>query len=45
VDVPMARETPAANVSEELVIVEVQHCAYTGEDYIVRIEDDYGHEE
>ncbi|WP_299058160.1 phosphomannose isomerase type II C-terminal cupin domain [uncultured Nocardioides sp.] len=31
---------------EELVIIEVQHGAYTGEDDIERLEDDYGrHEE
>jgi mannose-6-phosphate isomerase len=36
--------TPSlANESaQELVIVEVQHGAYTGEDDIVRIEDDFG---
>ena len=28
--------------AEELVIIEVQHGAYTGEDDIVRLEDDYG---
>ena len=28
--------------AQELVIVEVQHGAYTGEDDICRIEDDYG---
>jgi mannose-6-phosphate isomerase len=30
---------------QELVIVEVQHGAYTGEDDIVRLEDDYGRQE
>ena len=30
------------DAAEELVIVEVQRGAYTGEDDIVRIEDDYG---
>ena len=29
---------------EELVIIEVQRGAYTGEDDIVRLEDDYGRE-
>lgn len=28
--------------SQELVIIEVQHGAYTGEDDIVRLDDDYG---
>ena len=28
--------------TEELVIIEVQHGAYTGEDDITRLEDDYG---
>ena len=28
--------------SEDLVIIEVQHGAYTGEDDISRLEDDYG---
>ena len=31
--------------SEELVIIEVQRGAYTGEDDICRIEDDYGRSE
>ena len=31
--------------AEELVIIEVQHGAYTGEDDICRLEDDYGREE
>ncbi|MFS3126808.1 phosphomannose isomerase type II C-terminal cupin domain [Nocardioides sp. Bht2] len=31
--------------SEELVIIEVQHGAYTGEDDICRIEDDYGRQD
>ena len=30
------------NHAEELVILEVQHGAYTGEDDICRLEDDYG---
>ena len=43
VDVPTgAKHRLANNGSQELVIVEVQHGAYTGEDDIVRIEDDYG---
>lgn len=32
----------ANNHAEELVIIEVQHGAYTGEDDICRLEDDYG---
>lgn len=32
----------ANNEDEELVIIEVQFGSYTGEDDIVRIEDDYG---
>lgn len=31
--------------SEELVIIEVQHGGYTGEDDITRLEDDYGRSE
>ncbi|WP_104107103.1 phosphomannose isomerase type II C-terminal cupin domain [Nocardioides sp. 616] len=31
--------------SEELVIIEVQHGNYTGEDDICRLEDDYGRHE
>jgi mannose-6-phosphate isomerase len=43
VDVPMGAKHRLANEGqEELVIVEVQHGAYTGEDDIVRLEDDYG---
>ncbi len=30
--------------TEDLVIIEVQHGAYTGEDDICRLEDDYGRE-
>lgn len=30
--------------TEPLIIIEVQHGAYTGEDDIVRLEDDYGRE-
>lgn len=30
---------------QELVIIEVQHGAYTGEDDICRLEDDYGRED
>ena len=37
-----ARHRLANEGSEELVVVEVQHGAYTGEDDIVRHEDDYG---
>ncbi len=43
VDVPLGAKHRLANLGEqELVIVEVQHGAYTGEDDICRIEDDYG---
>jgi mannose-6-phosphate isomerase len=43
VDVPQGAKHRLANEgAQELVIVEVQHGAYTGEDDIVRIEDDYG---
>jgi mannose-6-phosphate isomerase len=43
VDVPQGAAHRLANEnSQELVIVEVQHGAYTGEDDIVRIEDDFG---
>lgn len=42
VDVPLGAKHRLANEgSEELVIVEVQHGAYTGEDDIVRLQDDY----
>ena len=43
VDVPTGAKHRLANDGEEeLVIVEVQRGSYTGEDDIVRIEDDYG---
>jgi len=43
VDVPQGAKHRLANEgAQELVIVEVQHGAYTGEDDIIRIEDDYG---
>jgi mannose-6-phosphate isomerase-like protein (cupin superfamily) len=43
VDVPMGAAHRLSNAhSEELVIIEVQHGAYTGEDDICRLEDDYG---
>jgi mannose-6-phosphate isomerase len=43
VDVPQGAKHRLANEHEqELVIVEVQRGAYTGEDDICRIEDDYG---
>jgi mannose-6-phosphate isomerase len=43
VDVPRGARHRIANAhDEELVIVEVQLGSYTGEDDIVRIEDDYG---
>lgn len=37
-----AKHRLANEGSEVLVIVEVQHGAYTGEDDIVRLEDDFG---
>ncbi len=43
VDVPQGAKHRIANAhDEELVIVEVQLGSYTGEDDIVRLEDDYG---
>ncbi len=43
VDVPLGAKHRLANAGEEeLVIVEVQQGAYTGEDDIIRLEDDYG---
>jgi len=43
VDVPKGAKHRIANSQdEELVIVEVQLGSYTGEDDIVRLEDDYG---
>jgi mannose-6-phosphate isomerase len=43
IDVPQGAKHRLCNEnSEELVIVEVQRGAYTGEDDITRIEDDYG---
>ena len=43
VDVPKGAKHRIANAQgEELVIVEVQLGSYTGEDDIVRLEDDYG---
>jgi mannose-6-phosphate isomerase-like protein (cupin superfamily) len=43
VDVPLGAPHRIANDElEELVIIEVQRGAYTGEDDIVRLEDDYG---
>ncbi|WP_082534026.1 phosphomannose isomerase type II C-terminal cupin domain [Marmoricola sp. Leaf446] len=43
VDVPLGAKHRLANEGkEELVIVEVQHGAYTGEDDICRHEDDFG---
>jgi len=37
----VAKHRLANEGTEELVIVEVQHGGYTGEDDIVRLEDDY----
>jgi mannose-6-phosphate isomerase len=43
VDVPRGAKHRLANEgTEELVIVEVQRGAYTGEDDIYRLDDDYG---
>ena len=43
VDVPRAAKHRLANEGdEELIIVEVQRGSYTGEDDIVRLDDDYG---
>ncbi|WP_114424548.1 phosphomannose isomerase type II C-terminal cupin domain [Nocardioides houyundeii] len=43
VDVPTGAAHRITNMhSEELVIIEVQHGNYTGEDDICRLEDDYG---
>ena len=43
VDVPLNARHRLANLGdEELVIIEVQRGPYTGEDDIVRFEDDYG---
>ncbi len=46
VDVALGRAHRIANQDDEtLVIIEVQRGAYTGEDDIVRLEDDYGRSE
>jgi mannose-6-phosphate isomerase-like protein (cupin superfamily) len=43
VDVPQGAKHRLANLGKiELVIIEVQRGKYTGEDDIVRLEDDYG---
>ncbi len=43
IDVPLGARHRLANYgAEELLVVEVQHGGYTGEDDIVRLEDDYG---
>ncbi len=43
IDVPLGAQHRLANeADDELIIVEVQLGDYTGEDDIVRIEDDYG---
>ena len=43
IDVPQGAKHRLANEGgDELVVVEVQHGAYTGEDDIVRLDDDYG---
>ena len=43
IDVPLgARHRLCNNGTEELVIIEVQRGGYTGEDDIVRLDDDYG---
>ena len=46
VDVPVGAAHRLANTHDVLlVIIEIQHGAYTGEDDIVRLEDDYGRSE
>jgi mannose-6-phosphate isomerase-like protein (cupin superfamily) len=46
VTVPVGAKHRLANEgSEELVVVEVQRGAYTGEDDIIRLHDDYGRSE
>src|SRR4051794_38671868 len=43
VDVPLGAKHRLGNDGEEtLIVIEVQRGAYTGEDDIVRLEDDYG---
>jgi mannose-6-phosphate isomerase len=43
VDVPVGAAHRITNMhQEDLVIIEIQRGAYTGEDDIVRLEDDYG---
>ncbi len=43
IDVPKGAQHRLANEgTQELVIVEVQHGGYTGEDDILRLEDDFG---
>jgi mannose-6-phosphate isomerase len=43
IDVPLGcRHRLCNNGTEELVIIEVQRGGYTGEDDIVRLDDDYG---
>jgi mannose-6-phosphate isomerase len=43
IDVPLGAQHRLANDGEdELVVIEVQRGVYTGEDDIVRYEDDYG---
>jgi mannose-6-phosphate isomerase len=43
IDIPVGAKHRLANEGdEELVVVEVQLGEYTGEDDIVRLEDDYG---
>ncbi len=45
VDVPVGMPHRIANDhDEDLVVIEVQHGDYTGEDDIVRLDDDYGRE-
>ena len=46
VDVPLGAKHRLANMGDqELVIIEVQRGPYTGEDDIIRFEDDYGRHE
>jgi mannose-6-phosphate isomerase len=46
IDIPLGGAHRIANIGDtDVVLVEVQHGTYFGEDDIVRLEDDYGREE
>jgi mannose-6-phosphate isomerase len=46
IDIPLACAHRIANIGrDDVVLIEVQHGTYFGEDDIVRLEDDYGREE